>query len=348
MHQIKLKGSAKAQGQAHGETFRRQIRELYEVRKLLVDSIFSGIAQDKIEQLLQDQVTFLQRFSRSYDEFEGIAHGSGLSLTELMALNNYTDFRDFVHAYQKQGEDLGGCSLLAVRDHERCVSGQTWDMHASATPYILHIESEDPIPHHILTVTGGMALAGVNAHGVSVFINNMHCNETHIGIMWGALVKEMLLCESAKQALDFLKVNLPCSGHNYLICDLDDSINVETTGKRFEVTYDSSEPGVVFHTNHYVSTLRETEVLSMQSKTTHARHEALQNYFDQKRLSDLTYDTLVQDVFAGQAVSAVCIRPTKNPEDASTCGGLICDLKARKGEIFAGLYTEGDVHTIQW
>ncbi len=343
MQKIQLKGTPKEQGRHHGENFKNHIQELFEIRNNLIEKVFAHTPKEKIELFLTEQVDFLKKFPRSFAEFTGIAEGSGLTLNQIMALNNYTDFRDFIH-----NGDLGGCSLLAIRNQTQVLSGQTWDMHASATPYIIHIECLEPVKHHILTVVGGMALAGVNEHGLSIFINNMHCNETRIGLMWGALVKEMLLKTSAKEALAFLKGNFPCSGHNYMICDLNDSINIETTGTRSEITYDSSKPGVTFHTNHYVSLLRETEVLAKQSKTTHQRYDELQKYFDRKSIEDHNFKSIVNDIFKGQETSSICIQKPENPNDPMTCGGLICDLKARKGEIFSGLYTDGDVHSIQW
>src|SRR5690606_5823501 len=158
-------------------------------------------------------------------------------------LNNYTDMRDFSYPSD------GGCSTWSVRTEQEYIAGQTWDMHASATPYILHLTIQDAIgPIHILTVTGCLGLSGVNPQGVSVFINNMHCSETAVQLMWPALVRSLLQKPTAQDALNFLKENLPCSGHNYLICDPTESINVETTGLRYDVTHQSQGPAIYFHT----------------------------------------------------------------------------------------------------
>ncbi len=345
MLQVKLKGSFHDQGIQHGETFRKEIQAFYALRKELIDHYFQGIPEEKIQNLLSEHVAILKNYPDCWSEFDGIAKASGLTHNALMLLNNYSDFKDFSRS-QPQDED--GCSLIAVRNAKAKVAGQTWDMHASAAPYVVHLDIQEPIRMHILTITGGIALAGVNEFGLSVCINNLVSFETKNGLMWGALVKTMLAKKTAREALNFLQAHLPCSGHNYQLMDSTDTFNVETTGKRFLLTYDSNKTGASFHTNHFVSALRETEDSVRRSKTTDSRYRALTEYFQAANPDSHSYQSLRDDVIAGNKTPSVCIRPTSDPLDTMTCGGIVMNLKDKRGEIFAGLYTDGDVHSIQW
>jgi len=344
------KDNALTNGLKHGETFKSDINELYAIRKDLLSGYLRRWTADQIKDLAIDMVETLKAYSLDYEEFRGISKASGLEEWELMVLNNYTDMRDFW-----AGDDLDrnadGCSVLSVRAGKTLICGQTWDMHASAQNYVLNIEiPKGEFPGaSILTVTGCLGLAGVNDLGVSVLINNMHCRETSRGLMWSALVRSMLREKTAKAGVGFLQNSLPCSGHNYLICDHDETYNVETTGTRAVVTSHFNGNGVTFHTNHYVSDLNEVEILGRQSKTTFKRYDELEKYFATTKIESRGYDGIAQDILSGEVLKSVCIdeNPEK-PHAAMTCGGLIYDYAAHRGEVFQGFYADGNRRPIQF
>jgi isopenicillin-N N-acyltransferase-like protein len=293
----------------------------------------------EIDELALAQARVLAGYPDFYAEFTAIAESAHLSLADLVILNNYTDMRDF------GGE--GGCSVVALRNARETLAGQTWDMHASATPYILHLSTPEA---EILTVVGCLGLAGVGRKGVGVLINNLHSHEFKVGLIWPALVRGMLLESSARAARNYMEKNLPCSGHNYLLVDAQEALNVEATGQRVATTGELRGSGVIFHTNHYVDPeLSKTEILSLQSKTTHARHQALQRYFDQTDVESLNGTRLCEDVFTGARAPAVCVHPpVGDPHGAMTCGGMLLDFKRKEGLSFGGLYQSGDHYRFNW
>jgi isopenicillin-N N-acyltransferase like protein len=340
MYHLELKGTHKQWGESHGEEFKTQIKELLEIRHELLYKFLPHLEKEDIKMRIKGQIDQLSKHTALYAEFKGISDASGISLEDTMILNNYTDMRDF-------GTDQG-CSTVTFRTNTQKLCGQTWDMHASARPYVLHLSVNEGVQEEVLTVVGCLGLAGVSSHNTSVMINNMHCKETSNGLMWPALVRGMLGQSSADLAYTYLKNNIPSSGHNYLICDEKESINVETTGKQIVETYRSGLPGVHFHTNHYVSELTKLENLSRQSKTTHARYGALEFYFNKVDHESITFNKITQDVFNGKEAKAVCIKPQPDPHAGMTCGGIVVDLNARKGVMFAGLYEENDHHELSW
>lgn len=335
MHQIVLKGDGKARGQAHGEHFRKEIRELVQIRKELLAGYLTDERQ--VDSLCMDLLDVLKHHQDLYDEFVEMAKASDCTLQDLTILNNYTDMRDF--------RDDQGCSLFSYRQGEEVLCGQTWDMHASAAPYTIYMKIESEPVQHILSLTGCLGMAGVSGRSLSVMINNLWSTEHARGLMWPALVRAMLNCHSAEEALMFLRTHRPASGHNYLICDPKESINVECTGKRDVLTY-RGDSGSVCHTNHYLSELKSTQKELKKESTTLRRYEEMEAYFVSKE--DLSRSCITRDVFAAGIVKSVAMPLPEDLNRPTTCGGLILDLQKKEGEAFARNYKDGDHLQLRW
>lgn len=342
MEVLKLKGTPRHCGRIHGESYCNQIRELIEIRQGLISKFLKKFNENEKQALFARQVRALQRYPNLYEEFQGIAESAQVSENDLMVLNNYTDMRDFIHADPNDE----GCSIYYVKNSKGTSTGQTWDMHASATPYVLNLEiEENESTLQVVTVMGCLALAGVNSHGVCVLINNMHCAQTQIdGIMWPGIVRLMLSqANSANKALQVIKRDLPSSGHNYLISDKATGYNIETTGTQLDVTKEINKAGYTFHTNHYVGRLKIHEILERQSQSTHPRYEALEKLFSGNDWSNWSPDELSNKIFVEEAAKILCIAPTPgDPHRAATCGGISYNHTERKGLIFKGLYKDED------
>lgn len=333
MYRLRVQGSPRAMGLAHGEELRVPIHELAAIRHALVRRRMPQWSAEGIDALASRQVDALARHPSLYDEFRGIADGSGLSLPALMVLNNYTDLRDFDSSQE-------GCSTFSIRSASHDVCGQTWDMHASARPFVLHLSRMGGDRAEVLTLTGCPALAGVNAHNVGVFINNLNCTQTGNGLMWPGLVQRMLLEPSASRAVDMLREQLPCSGHNYLVCGDDTVINVETTGAQLDVTFQASH-GATFHTNHYLGRLQAHERVDRRSATSEPRLEALRHYFARHDASAGDIDRVACMLCSTDGEDSICV-PYSGDDASLTCGGILYDRVQRHGVVFAGAFDEQD------
>lgn len=350
-YHLKLKGhDPHSWGLQHGEELRQPIQELNEIRKGLLNGYLKGWTQEAISQLCLDHANTLEkRYPRFYQECLGISKASGVSLEDLMALNAYTDLRDFSAGDNTRVED--GCSIVALKSSKANYAAQTWDMHGSATPYMLLLEVEDPHPMHILTVTGCLGLAGVNTHGLSVMINNMHCKETsRSGLVWPGLVRLMLAQSNVQEAAQSLAQNIPSSGHNYLLFDANNSVNIETTGLKWEQTgaIKNNDNAFLFHTNHYVGSLAKEEIMERQSPTTHKRYKALQELCIKENAQTMDGASLRKELFIeGSVCKSICIpASSKDPHAGATCGGLEVDHLTRKATAFQGLWIENK--KIEW
>jgi isopenicillin-N N-acyltransferase-like protein len=341
---LQLTGSdPRTWGLQHGEAFAAQIRELSAIRSELLVKQLPGWSQAMIDRLCDDHLAALsQRWTDTLAELTGIGEASGVSLRELVVLNAYTDLKDFVASNAPAIE--GGCSALVVKGPRVNFAAQTWDMHASAEPYTLLLDVPGAARRaRVLTVAGCLGLAGVNAAGVSVMINNLNCRETNrAGLLWPGLVRKMLEQPTAASAVSTLVTNLPSSGHNYLVSDRGEAINLETTGRRYEQTaaIARGRAGVIGHTNHYLGTLASEELVDRRGPTTLSRMVALDAFFAAHPLADLTSAT-VQEAFLEQGAlcDCVCFRPDPgDPHAVVTCGGIAVDHAAGTAFAFRGRY----------
>ena len=336
-------------GHQQGESFKNEIHELNEIRQRLLRKYLSSWDPAKISSLCLSHLSTLEkRYPHLYSEVLGVHEASGLSLEELMVVNAYTDLRDFSFGEAARIED--GCSIIAVKSEKANWVAQTWDMHASATPYTVFLEYPE-VPElnlqsqKVLSVTGCLGLAGINDNNVSVMINNMHCSEfDESGLIWTGLVRQLLNQKSAIAAAEYLKNNMPSSGHNYTICDADNAFNIETTGKRWNQTslLTTGSDGFSLHTNHYIGELSENEIMERQSPTTHKRLDALNEYFSDQKWKEANGSELQKEFFeGGSACNTICIPPKgEDPDAGATCGGLIIDHNAKTAVGFQGLLSD--------
>jgi isopenicillin-N N-acyltransferase-like protein len=331
-------------GRQHGETFAGPIRELADIRRDLMVARMPGWPAAKIDQLCDDHLAAMNdRWPRTLAELQGIADASGVGLRDLVILNAYTDLKDFDNAVAEEG----GCSLMAAKGPKVNFAGQTWDMHASAEPYTMLLTLPDGT--RVLTLTGCLALSGVNRSGVCVLINDLQCSEVdRHGLIWPGLVRLMLEQPRASLAKRALATNLPSSGHNYLMSDHAKAVDIETTGRRESVfaMVTSTQPGYIGHTNHYLGELAKYEKVDKLSPTTKQRYAALQQFFADHPIESLTTDTLFRSFFeAGPLCDCTCM-PGTEPGSSKTCAGIAVDHAAKKAYAWRGKYDRSK--RIEW
>src|SRR5690606_38222947 len=118
----------------------------------------------------------LERFDRDlHEELCGIAEGADLRPEDIVVLNHYTDLRD-IDPDAALGRPPGGAGPIGPRTEDGCtalwikaaagpVLAQTWDMHATAMPYVMLLEVPeiDGAPGALLfSLTGCLGMCGVN------------------------------------------------------------------------------------------------------------------------------------------------------------------------------------------
>jgi len=320
-------------GHQHGEEFRQGIKELCEIRTELMLARNPALKRD-LKGLAMEQFKVSEGFSPELaEELQGISEGSGLSLTDLVILNNYTDFRDIELPEE-------GCSTLHLGRDGKTFSGQTWDMHESAKNYVsvLHIPKGENRPEALLfSLVGCVGMMGLNTTQNLIGVNNINTRNAQTGLIWPILIRKVLEHQSLKEMRKTLLSSPVTSGHNYLLSS-------PTIGEHWEITPEVSEkvsaldPGLtgeVFHTNHCLG--EATGPLEMKeslSSTTFVRYGLLEGKIgevqDVQQLKKLLMD------HEGYPKS-ICSHYQSGATDPSmTCGGAVADFNDKYYSFWRG------------
>ncbi len=337
MRHLVLTGTPLERGLLHGKTWTKEIHELAVIRKSLLLDTLKTWSVEKVSKLAEDHLKILQRDSELWEEFRGISEGAKISLVDLMILNNHTDMRDFGDS--DFDDSVYECSCFAFKQGTHLIAGQTWDMHGSAQDYVAHLTlKKENTTQEIFTLTGCLGLTGVALTGTSVFINNLRSREVKVGYAWPAVVRKLLDAPFEK-AEETLNTYMPSAGRNFLLSNGQIAVNYEVTGKQI-LKHDDVSKGYLFHTNHYLSTLKNTEEASTRSQTTFRRYEYLQDKVPQIAKEALNLKNISQKLFSDSVGTLSMARSSTNPNSSATCGGLIYDYEKKEGVSFEGLFSD--------
>lgn len=311
-------------GFMHGESYRAAIKELVEIRTGLMREKNPTLTQDRIDKLAGEQWAITQQDTPQLaEELTGIAQSSGTSTTDIVVLNNYTDFRD-IQPVKDQG-----CSLVYLNGEDGPSIGQTWDMHGSAKRYVCILDIPLPNDHRAIafSLVGCVGMMGFTSHGTVIGVNNINTDGARAGILWPAMVRQVLEQTQLDDMIKCLTSANVTSGHNYLLSDGD-------RGEMWEVAPGisecvgkkaSGEKGYLFHTNHCMGEIvaaRETKI--SQNSTTYIRHDLLEKKLPSVRTYQQVYE-LMHD-HEGYP-KAICSNFQTDAQDPSiTCGGAAGQL----------------------
>jgi isopenicillin-N N-acyltransferase-like protein len=133
------------------------------------------------------------------EELRGMAQVTGLSLEELLVVGGFTDFVDTLYnVYPKAPTNvtpIDDCTAFLVPDAVTADGlgffGQTWDMHDTATEFVilLHVDDPDLPEAFVFTTAGCVGQIGMNEHGVCIGINNLVAKDGQIGVTWNFVVR---------------------------------------------------------------------------------------------------------------------------------------------------------------
>ncbi|OUR94858.1 hypothetical protein A9Q84_17270 [Halobacteriovorax marinus] len=317
----------------HGEEFRGAIKELVQIRKHLMLQKNPAL-RNHLKSLAHEQFEATKNFAPGISrELEGIATGSGLTLEDIVILNNYTDFRDITLPDE-------GCSTIQIQRENTILSGQTWDMHSSAKNFLSIIEipeSENGPSSIILSLLGCTGLMGINSHQCLIGVNNINTTNAKVGMIWPVLVRQTLLQNDLNSMRKTLLDAPVTSGHNYLISSKSGAEHWEITPTQNDLihAHGEKEIGHSFHTNHCLGekvTLLENK--KSISATTFARFELLE-----KKVPNINSYNELKNLLQGHDgyPKSICSHYDTGAKDPSmTCGGGIADLNEEKYVFWRG------------
>jgi isopenicillin-N N-acyltransferase-like protein len=359
---LEVSGVPYEMGRQHAAAYPKEIQELTEDRLRLSSSKnWTG------KELSRQEVLAVGRACLPYheayaselvDELRGMSDVTGLSLTELIILNGFTDFIDTLYsAGEKQLMELKelkgtngnlrvpsvslSSSQFPVPAHpaaDDCTAfivnpdataegqgflGQTWDMHETATPYLILLRGKPERGPRFLafTIIGCVGMIGMNEVGIAVGINNLMAGDGRVGVTWPFVVRKALAQDNLNDALACITEAPLAGGHNYLLADATGrGYNVEAMASRCHVQEVNS--GALVHTNHCliaqnINVERARLPRSRASSETRlSRGEELLNG-KQITLTDLMAVTRDHN-----AINGICVHP-EEPFYVESCGAAI-------------------------
>jgi isopenicillin-N N-acyltransferase-like protein len=337
-------------GRIHGESFRGEVRALAQIRMYLCTKTGRFTSAPQILAAAEAHLPVLARYHAGLaEELAGIAEGAGLSAAEIVVANHYTDLRDLDPDASKwtpaPEEDPGGCSVVWAQTPTGRILAQTWDMHATAIPYVMMLrvpESPDGPAAWLLTLTGCLGLAGMNQARTAIAINNLYSDDATVGVVWPAMVRRALHMTSAAAARDVIMKSPVGSGHHYFLADRKDAFGIETSGRLRRVIY-SGERAQYCHTNHCLDAAVAAVSHVPPASTTHDRLDWLDRSLASSSVRDLDdmWRRLGSDDGWPRSVCTNMATP-ENPHGAATCGAIASNVDT--GEIWA---EGGFIHNVR-
>ena len=342
----------RTRGQAHGELWRESIAALADLRLGLTvrRSRFQTAAHVR-EAAGAHLPVLAQYLPDLHEELLGIAEGAAMTPEDIVVLNHYTDLRDVPPSAVglPDGEvevgDPGGCTAVYFTGVDGPVLGQTWDMHASAEPFVRVISIEPPGTDQqvvCFTLTGCLGMAGLGQDAVAVTINNLSSTDGGVGVVWPAVVRAMLAASSAQAARERLEGLPLSSGHYYSIADGRDFFGIETSGQR-KVLTQKGPRAAHLHTNHcFDPVLRQHEAVPRGS-TSFARLNMATTLYAQQRPASLDELWALLGSHEGNESSQLCTHQDAVHGDDSfsrTCGRIAMRLRTGGMRVARGCSRE--------
>ncbi len=331
---IELAGSPYEMGWQHGKRFHDEIHMFTEERlRLSQDPNWTGhnLSREAVLALAEACVAEHRAYAPDLmEELAGMADATGLSAAELVINNGFTDFIDVVY-------NLGDITVPATPSlvSDNCTAfmvpasrsatgkaffGQTWDMHASATPYVILIHGKpDAGPEFLtFTITGCVGMIGMNSAGITVGINNLMATDGQIGVTWTFVVRKILQQDNIEEALACVTTAKLAGAHNYMLMD--------RQGNGYEVEAMSTSHHVhpldqetIVHTNHCLI----QQNLDVARERPPASQNSSENRLERARQLLAKDDISLDDLIAlTRDEVAICTRP-QPPMHVESCGAAI-------------------------
>ena len=340
---INLAGSPYDMGCAHGQRFHDEIHMFAAERvRLSQDVNWTGhkLSRPAVIALAEACVAEHQAYAPELmSELQGMADATGLSLAELVVMNGFTDFVDVVYnhgdiAVPAPPLAADNCTAFLVPANRsadgHAFFGQTWDMHASATPYVILIHGKpDNAPEFLaFTITGCVGMIGMNSAGITVGINNLMSTDGQIGVTWPFVVRKILAQDNLDSALDCLTSAKLAGAHNYMLMDKHGNgceVEAMPTSQYIHELADET----ITHTNHCLVQQNLDVARIRPPESQHSSESRLRRARQLLAKADVTIEDLMaltrDDV-------AICTRP-KPPMHVESCGAAI--MRPATGEFWS-------------
>jgi isopenicillin-N N-acyltransferase like protein len=350
-------------GRIHGESFRGEIHALSAIRIYLCTKVGGFRDAAQVRAAAEAHLPVLERYHAGlHAELLGIAEGAAIAPADIVVANHYTDLRDLdpdPSRWQpaptqdspdtaQSGQGAGGlggdgCSVIWAESATGRILAQTWDMHATAIPYVMVLRvpaSGDGPAATLLTVTGCLGMAGASSARVAIAINNLFSTDATLGVVWPAVVRRALHQPTAAAARDLIAQSPIGSGHHYFVADRREAFAIEASGTRRKQVFAGGR--AFCHTNHSLDPDVAARSKVPSTSTTFDRMAWLETDLARAPIADLddAWRRLGSDDGWPRSVCTNMATP-ESPHGAATCGAIAINLD--RGELWA---QQGFIHNV--
>jgi isopenicillin-N N-acyltransferase like protein len=351
-------------GRIHGESFRGEVHALAEIRAYLCTRVGGFKTREQVLAAARAHLPVLERYDPAlHEELRGISEGAAIDPAMIVVANHYTDLRDLdpdpaswrpaptrdtadaIGKPERGADSLGGdgCSVIYAESPTGKLLAQTWDMHATAIPYVMTLDVPDSPAGpaaRLLTVTGCLGMAGMNGARVGIAINNLYSTDATLGVVWPAMVRKALQQRTAAAARDVIMQSPIGSGHHYLVADREHAWAIEASGTRRKVVFEGGRS--YCHTNHCFDGDVAARSKVPPTSTTYDRMTWLEADTARAPVHDLAdaWTRLGSEDGWPRSICTNMATP-ESPHGAATCGAIAMNLTT--GEVWA---QQGFVHNV--
>lgn len=340
---LSVSGKPYQMGFQHGRVYAEAIREIAEERlHLSSDPIWTGRHLSRRAVLDLAEVCVEEHYAYSPElmhELEGMSLATGVSLPKLIIANGFTDFVDAV--YNADSESVyapraaNECTTFMVGGErtltEQAMIGQTWDMHNTATSYVIMLQGapQDAPRFMTFTLTGCLGMIGMNEHGISITINNLLASTGQIGVTWPFVMRKMLMQDNLSDALACLTSAKLAGAHNYMLMDAEgNGYNVEAMPNTMVIEPLKADP--ITHANRCLYPVTQREERELDDDwiiDSDLRSDRAYELLDHAANTPETLMSLTRDRAHGEySICAVA----EAPYFSETCGALLMRPQERE------------------
>lgn len=270
---IELSGSAYQRGQQHGAAAKLLVqRSIASYSSLFA---YCGISWADAQQMGAAYRDLIGNFDPDLlCEIEGIAHGSGRHINEILALNARTELlppsypgaphpeRSKLIARNEQANsaDWGECTALAIKPAQSATGttllAQNWDWLGAqrGALAVLRVQDESGQAFMTLTEAGMLAKIGLNRHGFGVCLNILRSTDdgAHPGLPVHVLLRKLLECHNVDEAIALAAKQTFGASSSVLCADAaGQTAALEFSPRGLEVIQGAQT--VLCHTNHFLA-----------------------------------------------------------------------------------------------
>jgi isopenicillin-N N-acyltransferase-like protein len=295
-------------------------------------------AQKKAQEFMPD----LQKYDiEIMEEIEGIAHGSGRPVEEILALNVRTELL-FLLSTQSSNPKVCCTALAAVppaSDHT--LLAQNWDWYPQVRDCCVILKEKQKGRPAVLQVVeaGIIAKAGFNSAGIGLCTNALVSEKWRVGVPYHAILWGILKAESMAEAIGAVTGPQRASSGNFIIGHAEgEVINLEAAPD--EINFIFPDKGIITHSNHFkVGNPKINDLIPSLWPDTIMRDYRAGKILSQSqgRIDVKIFQEVLKDHF--DKPNSICTHPnvTQPPEQQSqTNASLIMDLAARRFYIAKG------------